>query len=131
MPARIRKRDKGFNQIKSRLVRLKRHPVSMTVGVHNDVEPYPNGTEVWLVAMIHEFGLGVPARPFIRPVFDANSASHRAMLRRVAEAAVRAGIDPAVALKEVGKRLVKQMRQLAPVDTGRLKRSIEARVVSK
>lgn len=128
MPAKIRKRDKGFVAIKSRLAKLRKNPIGMTVGVHSDAGTYPDGTEVLLVAIVQEFGLGVPAHPFIRPVFDADSASHRVMLRRVAESAVRSGVDPAIPLKALGQRLARRMKQRAPVDTGRLRRSIEARI---
>jgi hypothetical protein len=128
MPAKIKTKDKGWNQIKSRLVDLKRNPVSMTVGVHSDAGTYPNGTEVVAVAVIQEFGIGVPEQPFIRPVFDADSASHRAMLRRVAEGAVRSGRDPTRALKALGDRLAARMKARAPVESGRLRASLEARV---
>lgn len=128
MPAKVKVVDKGFNRVKSRLAELRRNPVKMTVGVHSDAGTYPNGTEVVLVAIVQEFGLGVPQQPFIRPVFDAESQSHRAMLRSVAEAAVRSGRDPVRALQALGDRLAARMKARAPVDSGRLRRSIEARV---
>lgn len=128
MASRIRVRDRGYNRTKSRLAKLKAKPIKMTVGVHNDAGTYPNGTPVVEVATIQEFGIGVPAQPFILPVFDADRSQHKAMLRRVAEGAVRRGDNPVVALKKLGDSMVERMQRRAPVKTGKLRGSIKRKV---
>ena len=42
----------------------------VAVGIFEDAR-YPNGTQVAAVAMAHEFGIGVPERPFFRAALPA------------------------------------------------------------
>lgn len=47
----------------------------ITIGVHADAEPYPDGTDAVMVARAQEFGDGpIPPRPFERGYFDSGGA---------------------------------------------------------
>ena len=55
---------------------------------------------------IHEFGapsVGIPARPFLRPVADERMPHWRTRLREEAEAAIAGRVDPRRALVTVGE----------------------------
>lgn len=75
----IKDTDKGFNQLKKELGLIKGSFV--TVGIHKEADPYPNGTSVIEVAATNEFGtdkagknknIVIPERSFLRSSFDEN-----------------------------------------------------------
>jgi hypothetical protein len=75
----IKDTDKGFKQLKKELGLIKN--CFVTVGIHKDAEPYPNGTSVVEVAATNEFGtdkagknknIVIPERSFLRSTFDEN-----------------------------------------------------------
>ena len=74
----------------------------VTMGVHADADPYPDGTSVGLVATVQEFGSGtVPSSPFTRAYFDGGGAQD---LTKAAAAAVGGIVDgkPAASFAAIG-----------------------------
>jgi len=67
-------KDRGWKKIKSQLIAL-RNGRAVAVGIQGDdaSEDHEGMTNAQLGA-IHEFGLGVPERSFIRSTFDENNA---------------------------------------------------------
>jgi hypothetical protein len=64
----VQVRDSGATGLKQRLRGLSQ---AVTVGVHEDAEPYPDGTSVVMVGAVQEFGSEhVPARSFLRSYAD-------------------------------------------------------------
>lgn len=63
---------------------------------------YPNGTPVSEVAAVHEFGMGVPARPFMRPAIAKNKAKWANQISSGVNAVIRGAIDLDSALEQVG-----------------------------
>ncbi len=84
MATTIIDRDKGY----SRLLKLASQKMpTVKVGViHDEQHKDSPGRSVGEIAEIHELGLGVHARPWLRPVVDGRRAFVLARLKRVAEA---------------------------------------------
>lgn len=100
-------RDHGAEALLRRL----RGGVTLTVGVvgapARAMAPKA-GMPVGGLAAIHELGLGVPARPFVRPTIDQDRAKDKKGLRKIAAAAFRA-ISPRIAAAREGDRVAKAM----------------------
>lgn len=66
---------RGPDLLEGLLDRLEDLPQTVTIGIHEDAEPYPDGTSVVQVAAAQEFGTpSTPARPFIRGWFDSGGS---------------------------------------------------------
>lgn len=79
----------------------------MTIGVHDDAEPYPDGTSTATVMAVHEFGTGdIPARAPMRKYFDGGGS--RDLSDAIAEAVADAldGMDPERAVQLAGNAAV-------------------------
>ena len=63
---------------------------------------YPDGTQVAQVAAVNEFGMGVPARPFMRPAIAMNRAKWANQISSGVNAVIRGAIDLDSALEQVG-----------------------------
>lgn len=93
--ASVRDIDRGF---KGLLQRLNKKAVDLTVGLHeqdgaetkltDDEDERGEGTPLIVVALAHEFGLGVPRRSFIRDWEDQKREEHKDDLRKIAKAVI-------------------------------------------
>lgn len=142
--AKVRWTDKGWKKVLAAGRAIDGREIS--VGIHAD-KTYPGGTPVALVGYVHEYGVGVPMRPWLTQLTDA---TQRDALRLSAQvAALVSPMVQAVALERAREELQALYRQkfaglkLTPldestvlrklsatplVDTGRLRESIEARI---
>ncbi len=83
-------KDSGATGLEGRLRELGQ---SVTVGIHEDAEPYADGTSVVMVGAVHEFGSGdVPQRSYLRGYVDGPGKKE---LGRVAAGKVGAVVDGA------------------------------------
>lgn len=78
--------DKGRKRILNDLDELK--SAYVTIGVHENADPYPKGQSVAFVATENEFGnTKIPQRSFLRSTFDSNreqwKRDHRDLLNDV------------------------------------------------
>lgn len=65
---------------------------TITVGVHSAEGGAGHGrTTVGEIAMIHEFGLGVPQRSFVRSWVDGNKGRNKAILERAVKSTLGKG----------------------------------------
>ena len=59
--------------------------LDIRIGIPSDAAPYPDGTPVAMVAMVHEFGSpskGIPERSFMRSTIDENQPKYIGMAQR-------------------------------------------------
>lgn len=108
MTVEIRTRDTGLDEFMKRL----RSP-EVTVGVHSaDGSEIEEGSDLTVaeIAAIHEYGLGVPERSWLRDFVDENRTRLLDMLEttslRVAD-----GADPEVAMNRFGLAVVGMIKQ--------------------
>lgn len=81
---------------------------TLAVGVLTDEEHKDgNGKTVAEIGEIHELGLGVPARPWLRPVVDGRRTLVQARLKRVAEAVALGRATAAQGMDLLGLDLVR------------------------
>jgi phage gpG-like protein len=82
----VRERDNGAQA----LLRRVRHPVTVRVGIFGSEAAKDHGglTNVE-VASFHEFGLGVPPRPFISQPIDRNEEDLKRRLRKAGELVIK------------------------------------------
>lgn len=106
MKGRIRDVDRGYKKLMSSLD-AQRVPLALTVGVHEEDGggTYEGGMTVAEVAEAHEYGLGVPARPWLSGWVDENEAQILDQIQTVEEAALKSGASRATRLDALAQRL--------------------------
>ncbi len=104
----IRERDNGANA----LLRRMRKEATVKVGIIGSkaAEATITGDTVVEIATIHQFGLGVEARPFITQPVDQNESQIKRGLRRQAEQIARGRMTVEQALDRVGLFVVGLMQ---------------------
>ena len=144
---RVTDKDHGAKRLLEQIAKIK--GAAVDVGVIGDKAAAQHGeTTVADIAVIHEFGLGVPERSFVRGYVDGNPRSMQTA-RKAAEAVAK-GMDVEQALNLVGLSHVGGMQQriadgIDPplsestikgkgsstplIDTGQLRSSITHRLV--
>lgn len=86
--------------------------LEITVGIHEDEgsESHGDGLTTADVGAVHEFGLGVPQRSFVRGYFDDNQAEIED-LQTVALQHILDGADPAAEAGRLGLKLEGGMKE--------------------
>ena len=88
---------------------------SVTVGIHaDDGAAVKEGSEeltVAEVAAVHEFGIGVPERSWLRGYVDESEPDIKRRLRASADAVTRGRIDAQTAADRIGLHIVGGMRE--------------------
>ena len=105
----VKVKDNGF---KKRLANLAK-PAVVSVGVHAADGAKPEGDSgmtVADIAGIHEFGLGVPERSWLRDFVDENRPKLLSMLRDVGKE-IAAGEDPDKAMNRFGLVVVGMVKE--------------------
>lgn len=105
-------RDKGLKDL---MKRLGDERWTLTVGVHSaeggEVSRDGDGKQTVLdVAIINEYGLGVPERSFIRAWADENEQRNKAKLRKIAEAVFDGKYDIRTGLERLGLLFVGEIQ---------------------
>jgi hypothetical protein len=142
-------KDQGYSALVSRIFGLDSPKIS--VGIHEEDGAHDHeGLTVVALAAIHEFGLGVPERSFIRAWFDENESRAAEALRRLLVSVIEEKRSPnqaleAFALWAVGEIQARMARGIAPelaestiarkgssvplIDTGQLRSSISYQIL--
>jgi hypothetical protein len=152
--ATIKDTDHGYRDLMRRVQQARGAAVSVGITsesgekAHDEAE----GMTVLDIGAIHEFGIGVPERSFIRGWFDAFRDQARKLIKAAMEAVVAGKLTKAQALDMVGVRLQGECQKnmtTAPfeplkratilrkgsskplIDTGQLRSSITYKVEDK
>jgi hypothetical protein len=108
----ITDQDRGYAEAVRRLRQLKADRPFVKVGV-SDVPHMPTGTPTDEIGAVHEFGLGVPQRSFLRAWAD--DGNRMTALNRVVESTMQAFLDGhttlSVFLRGIGSWAVANIRQ--------------------
>lgn len=154
MAGYVKDTDRGFRNLIRALGKDKE--LVLTVGVHGPEGGVPaegdSRLTVTEVATIHEYGLGVPERSFIRGWADETRTENEDNLRKIAEAVVKGKFDLRTGLERYGLRCVGSVQRrisgnippplaqvtidrkgssVALIDTGQLRSSIRHQVRHK
>lgn len=130
---RVIDKDRGFKKLLKQVRVIDR--TGVTVGVHSDAHPYPNGNSVITVAEAQEFGVpsrNIEPRGFVSGYADDKSRSFARDARKFIE---RDLVSPIGNVESSLKRLALQMggemqsSESVPIDTGHLRQSITGRVL--
>jgi hypothetical protein len=90
-----------------------------TIGVHEDAEPYPDGTDAVTVASAQEFGAGrIPPRPHVRRYYDSGGAREMGDVGARALGKVIDGAAASLIGEEIGKLGQAGVRDL--IESGQL-----------
>jgi hypothetical protein len=140
-------KDMGWNALKKEMLRRKPDHVDVGVMVQNDSRSDAIGNVA--LALIHELGLGVPERSFVRGTIDANETKYRALVKLLAGQIVEGRLNKKQALMLLGAKVEADIKErvragiqppLAPstvahkgsstplIDTGQLLSSIDYEV---
>lgn len=114
MASTVKDRDRGYAALMKRIRAAQGKPI-VTVGIHEAEGGASHGEDDLSVAElgeIHEYGLGVPERSFIRAWADENQQEHEGQLRKIGEAVVK-GTVPSIeqGLERFGLLAVGQIQQ--------------------
>lgn len=108
----VRDEDKGYADLVKTIFALGAPKVS--VGIHEADGQHEaeggSGLRVIDVAQIHEFGLGVPERSFIRAWFDENEDKAKEAMRRLLVSVVKGERKPEQAVELFAQWVVGQMQ---------------------
>jgi len=116
MAVTIKDTDKGFKKIMNSVKQIKDSYV--TVGVHKDAEPYPDGASVQLVAAANEYGadiqngfgkgihITIPSRPFLRGTWDDKFTEMVKVIKRVHGKALDQAMSVQQAMDQIGFRFM-------------------------
>lgn len=147
---RVSDRDLGYSAA-VRALRGLRGTVRVVVGIRGEAggSKYSSGASLVDVGTAHEYGYGVPARPFLGPTVDSRRSEYLSALGEEVAATVKGEQTLEEGLGRLGLRVVGDVQHtidtmtepaLAPetvlrkgssallVDTGRLKGSIDSEV---
>ena len=104
MPSSVKDIDRGLNSLLARMAKSK--GLTLSVGIHDAEGNAPHGpTTVGEIGTIHEFGLGVPERSFLRSWADENAGENQALIKVVGEKVVK-GLDIQTGLDQLGLKFV-------------------------
>jgi hypothetical protein len=101
-------RDRGYAKFIRRI--LGSEKVAVKVGVLTDAQHEGSTKSVSEIAEIHELGLGVPARPWLRPIVDGNRGVIKLRIKRAAELVATGGMSNVDAMDLVGQSIVNDIR---------------------
>lgn len=142
----IKKPNKIFSLLKKLESGMEKGGDKVLVGLPKDSNPYPNGTSVILVGLIHEFGSparGIPQRSYLRSTVKAKKSEYKEMIKAQAKKIVAGKLDKTTALKQIGLKVqgdvveriqsgiappLKHRKGTALWDTGHLVQSISYQV---
>lgn len=118
-------------------------PDVVRVGLPRNSNPYPDGTSVIMVGLVHEFGSatrGVPERSYLRSTVREKHKKYRKELQQLARKVLRGDMTKAAALNTFGTIVQTDVREKITdiktpaltsrpggnplVDTGHLRQSI-------
>lgn len=101
-------RDRGWKKAR-KAVRDRRNQYT-TVGVHANRGARSDVANNLMLAMVHEFGLGVPERSFIRDTIDSNESVYKTFIRKLAEQVVFGRITQKQAVQLLGLKVKADMK---------------------
>lgn len=111
MAASVVVKDKGKAALMKRLAEKAK---AVTVGIHEDVgsAQHPNSDlTIAELGAVHELGLGVPERSFIRAWADETESEQKTALRKIGEAVVKGTVPSlGVGLDRFGVHAVGQVQ---------------------
>lgn len=101
MAGKVVDKDQGLNAMVNRLAKAAGATRTLQVGLLEAAESNPavgrdgqaSGLSISELGEIHEFGLGVPQRSFIRDWYDGTEQKHRQQFSMMAKAIVKGTID--------------------------------------
>jgi len=83
----------------------------VTAGIHTDDDARDDGESNASIGMMHEFGLGVPQRSFMRSAFDENEAKIKKIANLAYGGAAKGRWTPDKAAKQIGEGLVAEIKE--------------------
>lgn len=132
MTSKVKDTDRGAKLLTRGIRELQREgTIKLTVGVHDDVgrELHPSGRPIGAVANVVEHGSrGKPPASYLRGTFDARRARFGPELAEAGRRVLFEGLTLEQAFQPVLAPFVALVKARAPVRTGTLRRSIEARI---
>ncbi len=79
---------------------------TINVGILEDAGTYPNGTSVATVGAVHEYGLGVPQRSFLKVPFEEAEKDIEENSAKISKELIEGDIDLDEAVETMGEYLV-------------------------
>ncbi len=104
----IRDRDRGWKKL-GRTIRDRRVRY-VDVGVMAEHDMRSDNVGNVMLAMVHEFGLGVPERSFIRDMIDKNQLEYIKFINRIAYQVAIGRVTKKVALMLLGAKVEADMK---------------------
>ncbi len=109
MGAKVKDIDKGYTRLVKAVFGLKKPKIS--VGVFSSETEHDSTLSVLDVAIINEFGLGVPERSFLRAWFDQNEDRSREMVRVMMASVLQGKRTKEQALQILATKFVSEIQQ--------------------
>lgn len=111
MASSVKSVDKGAKKTLAIYAKLAKKTY-LEVGIPNDGKRHVNSPmTVFDIGMMHEFGLGVPERSFIRAYYDQNKVRVQTLIKRVTELVAQGKITQEQGMNQLGLRLASEMQQ--------------------
>lgn len=118
MANHVSDKDFGFKKLKSEMKNLGHKPF-VKVGIqgteatktHDNKESKPSGITVVEIGNIHEFGLGVPERSFLRSTLDENRNKYSGVADELKNEIKKGKFDTKSALGILGEKIVRDIKK--------------------
>ena len=117
---KVTTRDRGYRKFVSRVASL-HTPRGVTIGIHAQAGAEEHAEAhgvhanrpltVLEVAVINEFGLGVPERSFIRAWFDSAQPQNQALAEHMLRRILKGEIDLETALAQMGAKFAGEVQK--------------------
>lgn len=108
MSMKIKSIDRGWRKLGKTV--KKTRPRYVDVGVMEKHDARSDAVTNTMLAMVHEFGLGVPERSFIRDLIDENRLIYIKFIKKLAEQEVLGRIDRMTTLNLLGAKVEADMK---------------------
>lgn len=113
MKVKIKKKpDKAKDILKKIESAFSKDP-GVLVGLPKDSQPYPDGTPVQMVGLVHEFGsekINMPERSFLRSTVSENKRAYLAFMKKLAKKVSRGEISGEDAMSLLGLKVVSDVK---------------------
>ena len=128
--SRVRVTTRGGKRFNEVLKNARRKGAQIELGIHPDAAPYDDGTEVALVAIAHEYGLGEHTEKawFRSAIIEISDQLKKKKIRTLARGGGLGDRDPEQIAELAVERIKASIRNAGLVDTGRLINSIKAQI---
>lgn len=113
MSFQLKDKDSGYKDLERLVSKLRKNRASVSVGITEEsgAKQHSEAASISEIATIHEFGLGVPERSWLRGWFDESRAENAEQIKKATKAVIEGRISEEDALELLGMKFVGAIKE--------------------